>query len=349
MYTFLRKFTFIAYTHLMEIMQRIFLIIFLSVFIIETQAQNRDAVFNFLNLPVSTRANALGGNNISVIENDLALVFQNPAFLGQEMDMSVNIGYMFYVADIGSGSVIFAKAAGTRSAWGIGVNYVGYGNMKETTIDNIIIGDFSAKDMCINSFFSRDLTEKLRGGVTAKFIYSSYDIYSSIGLAVDVGLSYYDKDHDLSLGFIGKNLGRQITAYNEEIQPLPWDIQLGMTKRLSHAPIRFSLTAQQLYQWKFDPVIEGQTNDDSFTSTLFKHILFGIEFIPSENFWIGLGYNPKMASDMKLEQGNKMGGFSFGAGIRVKAFDIGASVSQFHPSATSFHINVGVSLSEMKL
>ncbi len=330
-------------------MKNKFLIILLFFYVTAIQAQDRDAVFNFLDLPVSVRADALGGNNVSVVENDLSLVFNNPAFLGQEMDKSVSLGYTSYIADIGSGSVAFAKALGTRSAWGVGVNYVGYGNMKETTVDNIILGDFSAKDMCINGFFSRDLTEKLRGGVTAKFIYSSLDQYSSIGLAVDVGLSYYDSEHDFSAGLVGKNLGAQVDPYYEESQPLPWDIQLGITKRLSHAPIRFSITAQQLYTWKFNPVIEGEINDDSFVSTLFKHLLFGVEFMPTESFWVGLGYNPKMASDMKIEQGNKMGGFSFGAGIRVKAFNFGASVSQYHPSATAFHINVGINLAEMNL
>ena len=136
-------------------------------------AQEGKSVFDFLQLPTSVRATALGGTNVSIIENDLSLVFQNPAFLGQEMDLSLSAGYLSYVADIGVGNVAFAKALGQRSAWGVGFVYANYGKMLETTSDQSILGDLNASDICGNIFFSRDLTDKIRGGVAAKFIYSN--------------------------------------------------------------------------------------------------------------------------------------------------------------------------------
>ena len=309
-------------------------------------AQEGSTIFNFLSFPTSARAGALGRTNISIVENDASLIYHNPALLGPEMDKNVNLNYLFYIADIGMGSATFTKALGERSAWGVGFNYINYGDMLKTDNTGTINGDLPAKDICGNLFFSRDLTDRLRGGITAKFIYSPYDEYTSMGLGVDLGLSYYNKEKQFSFGLVGKNLGRQIKAYDEEYAELPWEIQLGMSKRLENAPIRFSVTATNLNRWDYK-TIEGE--DQKFFTTLLDHFIVGFDFLPSDNLWVALGYNARVGSDMKLQQGNRMGGFSIGAGLNVKAFKISCSVAQYHPSATSFMVSFTTSFSEPKL
>ncbi|MDR1371474.1 MAG: type IX secretion system protein PorQ [Dysgonamonadaceae bacterium] len=309
-------------------------------------AQEGSTVFNFLGFPASARAGALGRTNVSIIENDVSLIYHNPAFLGPEMDKSVNLNYLFYISDIGMGSATFAKAIGEKNTWGIGFNYANYGKMIKTDKEGIINGDLPAKDICGNLFFSHDLTDRLRGGVTAKFVYSPYDEYTSIGLGVDLGLSYYNKEKQFSVGLVGKNIGRQVKAYDEEYAEMPWDIQLGMSKRLEHAPIRFSLTAVNLNHWDYKKT-DGK--DQKFFTTFLNHFIVGLDFLPSDNLWIALGYNAKVGSDMNLQQGNRMGGFSIGAGLNVKAFKISCSMAQYHPSATSFMVSLTTSLSEVKL
>jgi len=309
-------------------------------------AQEGKSAFDFLQLPASVRAAALGGTNVSIIENDLSLVFQNPAFLGQEMNMTLSAGYLSYISDISLGNVAFAKALGERSAWGVGFIYANYGNMQETSEDNVVLGKLNASDICGNIFFSRDLTEKIRGGVAAKFIYSNYAYNTAIGVGVDLGLSYYDKDKNLSIGLVGKNLGRQIKSYETELANLPWEIQLGISQKLAHAPVRYSITGVQLNQW---PFYNLQGEKDDFATSFFKHFLFGVDLLLSDNFWVSLGYNVKRSSDLHLSSGNQFGGFSIGAGLKVKAFAFGCSVGQYHPSATSFMLNISTSLAEMKL
>ncbi|NDW09628.1 hypothetical protein D0T56_08200 [Dysgonomonas sp. 520] len=83
-----------------------------------------------------------------------------------------------------------------------------------------------------------------------------------------------------------------------------------------------------------------------FFSVLMKHLVFGVDIIPSDNFWIGVGYNPKVHSDMKIQDGNKWGGWNAGAGLRVKRFNIGFTLAQFHPDATSYHFSLGIDLSK---
>ncbi len=300
-------------------------------------AQEGNAAFDFLRLPYSVRASALGGKNISTIENDPSNAFQNPGLLGPEMGRGVTVNYLSYLAGVNAASAIFEKSAGERSAWGVGVFYLDYGKFKETTEENVILGDMGLKDICVNVIYSHDLTEKIRGGVTAKVIYSSFVEYTSVGLGVDLGLSYYNPDNEFSWGLTAKNLGGQIKAYHEDFYPMPLDIQFGITKKLPHAPIRFSITAVQLNRWK-SYNLHGEK--DSFGTNFIKHFIFGIDLIPTESFWISAGYNVKTSLDMSLEGNNKFGGFSVGAGIRVRAFEVGASVAKYHPSATSLMIGL---------
>jgi len=317
---------------------------------VKVHAQNGEKVYRFLNLPTSTHVNALGGNNVSLVDNDISLVFHNPALLGDEMNMNVNVNYMSYIADIGSGSGIFGKSINEISSFAVGMTYIDYGDFDKMTAEQISDGSFSAKDFAISGVYSRDLTPFLRGGVTAKFIYSSYDSYSSTAIGFDVGLSYYNEDKSFSAGLVLKNLGAQLSTYQDKRVGLPWDVQLGLTKRIPNAPIRFSLTGVYLTQWDFERIDNAnavERSDDNFTKTLFKHMVLGVDLLPSDNMWIGVGYSPKAHSDMKITDGNKWGGWNLGAGVRIKRFNVGFSFAQYHPSATSYHFSFSMDISKM--
>jgi len=325
-------------------------ILLFSLLFLPAWAQNGDEVFNFLRYPTSARANALGGNTVALIERDPSLVFHNPGLLGGEMDGMINLNYMNYISDINVGSALFTKAFRERGAWGIGATYINYGNFKEALPESTVIGTFSANDVSLNGFFSYDLSDRWRGGLSLKFLYSGFADYSSMGLAVDAGLSYYDVDKAFSFGIALKNIGAQLKPYEDDRQKLPWDIQMGITKMMNHAPIRFSLTAMYLNRWKFDYIddADAEYDGDSFFKRLAKHFVLGVDFVPSENFWVGVGFNPKRNMDMKLQGGNTLSGFSAGAGVKIKMFDVGVSVAKYHPSAMSMMVTVSTTISDFK-
>ncbi|MDR0794632.1 MAG: type IX secretion system protein PorQ [Tannerella sp.] len=325
---------------------------FALVLSLSLSAQTGGDVFSFLRLPASSHANALGGHTVSLIERDPSLVFHNPALLGGEMDGMANLNYMNYVSNIHAGSAIYTKSVGERGAWGIGAVYFNYGTMKEVSADHVIMGSFAPQNISLNAFYSIDLSEKWRGGFVFKMLYSGFVEYSSFGLASDAGLSYFDSDKELSFGIVLKNIGAQLKAYDSRRERMPWDIQMGLTKKMNHAPIRISITAMYLNQWKFNYVDESLNKkmlDDGFIRTLGKHLVFGVDFIPSQNFWIGVGFNPKVNMDMKLITGNGLGGFSAGGGLKVSGFDISASVARYHPSALSLMLSISTSLSGSSL
>jgi hypothetical protein len=308
-------------------MKYTFYTLFLILTTLQASAQQGDEVFSFLRYPVSPRVNALGGYNVSLDEPDPSLIFGNPGLLGAEMDKKVSLSYMNFFSTINMGSALYTKAVNDNGAWAAGVNFISYGTFKQTNAENITEGEFTVEDISLNAIYAHDLSDKWRGGITFKFLYSSLERYTSIGLAADAGLSYYDSERNLSFGLTLNNFGAQIKSYYDKRYPLPWDIQAGFSKRLAHAPFRLSVTAISLNRLKL-PFLE--------------HFAAGVDFIPSDNFWLALGYNPKTAHDMKLETGNALGGWSAGAGIRINTFDVGVSLARYHPSALS--LLVGISM-----
>ena len=164
-------------------------ILILFVVTLSVSAQNGSEAYTFLRFPTSTRANALGGHTVALVERDPSLIFHNPALLGAEMDGMINLNYMNYISDINVGSALFTKAHGEKGAWGVGATFISYGDIKEVLPDNVVTGaSLSAKDISVNGFYSRDLNERWRGGLSLKFLYSGLADYTSIGLCVDAGL-----------------------------------------------------------------------------------------------------------------------------------------------------------------
>ena len=78
-----------------------------------------------------------------------------------------------------------------------------------------------------------------------------------------------------------------------------------------------------------------------------RHLVLGLEFLPSDNMYIGLGYNHNVRTDMSTSQRNFLSGLSLGAGMKVKSFGFGVAFAQPHTGATTFMLNLTTSLGEL--
>lgn len=317
-------------------------------------AQDGSTAYNFLNHTSSSRIYGLGGVNISTVEDEVSITDQNPALLGPEMSMQTAINYMRYVGESNFAGLRFAHSAGERAAWSAGIQYFGYGNMTHTDQTGAILGEFSAKDVVFSGSFSHDITERLRGGITLKYVYSSYEEYTAMALATDLGINYYDPERDLSLSLVVANLGGQIKRFNDSYDRLPIDVRLGWTQSFGTLPLRFSVTAWNLTKWSL-PYYDGGDGSagkepeikDSFGSNLFRHLIFGVDFVPNDRFYIALGYNYKTRTDMNTYSRSFISGFSLGAGMNVRRFNVGLALAQPHTGATTFMLNLNLNLAEI--
>ncbi len=305
-------------------------------------AQGGEYAFNFLRLPYSSRAAGLGGSNISVIDDDISLSLHNPALLINVTDKTINLSYMTYMSDSKIAGISFNKVLGERSTGAISARYVDYGEFEGYTEDNIYTGTFNAKDMEFILTYSYLLGEKWSGGVSGKFIYSKYEAMSALALGVDLGINYYDQDTDFSASLVFKNLGGQVKAFQEHYEKMPVDVQLGFTKRLTHAPIRISATLTDLNKWDKKDFYNADGSEDNVGELLLKHIILGADFIISNNFYASVGYNYRMGKELSAG-GSKWNGFSAGAGLHINKVKLSASYSNLHVSSASLLFNLAYS------
>lgn len=314
-------------------MKKVVIVFILALMAISSSAQDSRDVYNFLRLPVSAHAAALGGDNVTIIEDDPTLIFHNPALISNVSDMSINLNFMTYMKGAKTASASFVKAAGERGTWGASAQYMDYGSMKQTTADNQDLGNFSAKDIAVAGTYSYLLTNSLAGGVTARFISSSIAGYNSMAVGVDLGLNYTDSTYSWSVSLVAKNLGGQVKAYDEEFEKIPFDLQLGVSKQLGNAPIRFSATLSRLNHWDV---------------SLLKHLAIGADVFLGDNVYIAGGYNFRRASEMTISEADGESahgaGLSIGAGLQLERFKLQLGYGKYHVSASSLLVNVTYSL-----
>jgi len=307
-------------------------------------AQSGDDVYQFLNIPASVSAAGVGGNSVSSAEKDLNLTFHNPAILSVDMNNELAVGYMRYISDINIGTAAYAHKLNEKSILMLGIRYVDYGSMLWTTPSDEILGNTYAQDFALTGAYSFLLSDKWRAGANLSLINSSLDEYNSIAIATDLGLYYTDPSKNISAGLVLKSLGAQIVSYDQTYERMPFDIQIGVSKKLAHAPIRFTLTAQNLTEMDLAYFTGDSTNKDPFVAKFFKHIIGGVEFIPSDNFLLSLGYNYRRSSELKINQRTAFGGFSAGFSMKVKKLRVGASFAKYHISGSTLQMTLSTNM-----
>lgn len=309
-------------------------VVLMTLFTTITRAQESQTGYNFLRLPVSAHAAALGGDNITLIEDDEALIFNNPALLSTVSDKTINLNYMNYMEGVNTASAAFSRIVRERASWAVSAQYVDYGSMKEMDENNVQTGTFSARDISLAGYFSYLLSAKIAGGICAKFITSYIGDYNSIAMGVDLGLNYYEPESEWSVSIVAKNLGGQLKAYDQEYERMPIDVQVGVSKRLLHTPFRFSATLVDLNHWDY---------------SFIDHAVVGVDLLLGSGIWVGGGYNFRRADEMAIEddegtESSHAAGLSVGAGVYLERLKLNLAYGKYHVSSGSLVINLAYTL-----
>ncbi|MBR1379484.1 MAG: type IX secretion system protein PorQ [Bacteroidaceae bacterium] len=300
-------------------------LLILSTAFIAIHAQTGDTGYQFLQVPTSAHSAALGGVNVSIIEDDPTLMFTNPALLANVSDKTLNLNFTSYISSTSKLSAAFAKQAGERGTWAVAAMLLNYGTMTETNENFEELGEFSAKDISVQGGYTYLFSDRWSGGVQGKVIMSNYGEFKSTALGVDLGINYYDVDHGLSFSLVGQNLGGQVKALYEKNEKLPFNLVAGISKDLANAPIRLSLTFDNITDWDEKKPI--------------NHLTFGADIFPSSTTWVAVGYNPRRGNEMKIGDSKHWAGLSLGAGLTLKKLKVGLAWGKYHVAASSLIIN----------
>ena len=263
--------------------------------------------------------------------------------------------YVNYLADIMYGYAAYSRTYNNLGTFAFGIHYIDYGDFIYVPEESAVpTGTFSAKEYAFNMTFGRMITSNLNAGATLKPIFSSLETYKSFGLLLDLGTTYISNNKNFTTSLLIKNIGGQITTYYEgaERESVPFDIQLGITYKLEHAPFRILATAQHLTDWNIR--YEKQNTDDNlqesisenFLDKAFNHFTVGAELFPIRNFTIRLGYNHLRKKELSLEDMPSTVGLSWGFGIKISKFNLSYGSAKYHLAGASNHFSVSVNLAE---
>ena len=319
------------------------------------QTLGGSATYNFLKLPSSPVLSALGGVNASFVLDDAGLAAHQPALLNKGLHSQVGLSFNNYFAGVKAYHLSGAyHQERLNTTFGGSVFFIDYGNIPQTDAAGNTEGAFRPKDYVVQFSGGRRYGEKWHYGVSGKFIHSNYGQYRSSGLAFDVGVLFSDTARLISVGLLAKNMGAQLSTYSGQREDLPFDLQIGITKKLAKAPLGFSVTAQQVHQ--FDLVYEDTlfNSENNFPSNktafnkVFNHFVFATHIYLGRHLQLAVGYNRLRREELNLgSAGNGLNGFSGGFNARFRKVHIQYARSYFQRSYAYNQLGINLLLNEL--
>lgn len=319
-----------------------------------------NGTYAFLDLPPSARGTALGGNVLHIKDHDLNNAFQNPALLNREMDHAVAFNTMNYLSDINYGYAAYGKDAGKAGTFGIGMLYVNYGDFTAADETGSVTGTFTASEYAFNAGWGRQYDRHFSYGVNLKGIVSHLESYRSSGIATDIGGSYADSASSFCAGLVLKNIGTQLSTYVPgHKEPLPFEIQAGISKRLKHAPFRYSIVLHNLQKFDLtytDPDEQAQEVDlvtgepikkeAGFANKAARHVIIGVEALLSKNFSLRAAYNHQKRKELAIDEKGSTVGFSWGFGLRIKKISLSYGSARYHLAGSTNQFSIALNLND---
>lgn len=329
------------------------------------------SVYNFMNLPVSARLNALGGENVAIQDGDISMAFMNPALLCGSTDkvLQLNFAYLFegtmfgsalYGHNFGRSKIERPTANGEPDKpnyFAAGIHYMNYGKMPYADANgNLTGGTFTAQDILIDLMYARQLGPMFTVGVALKPIYSVYDTYTAFALGADVGGHFQTRDSALHVGLTLRNIGWQLKGFytlenGQKRESLPLNLEMGLSYRIKHAPIRLSMTIHNMQCWDLNAQhtnLGAEEANVKWYDMMFRHTIFAIDIVPKSNrFYLTVSYNHRRRAEMELKDQRSIAGFAFGGGVRIYKFNVGFAMSQYTKSCFTYQATLSLDINSM--
>ena len=314
------------------------------------------STYQFLNLLNSPRQAALGGKVVTNYDYDPTQALFNPASINPAMDNQLSVNFVDYLGDVSYGTVAYAYLWDRRTqVLHIGVTYINYGKFDGYDEQGNETSTFSGGEVALSFGHARNIAfTNFHIGGNLKLISSKLEQYSSFGIATDVALMYIYEAWDLNVTAVARNIGTQITPYEDTYEKLPFEVILGISQTLQNVPIRWHFTLENMQRWKVafanpnrdENDLEGNTNSEkiSFIDHLFRHMIFGIELFPEKGFNIRLGYNVRRAEELRIIEQRSFAGLSAGFSIKLNKLRLSYSYSKFSSAAASNYFGLNINL-----
>jgi hypothetical protein len=301
----------------------------------------------------------MGGDFLSIKDADINLALSNPSLIVPELNNQLTLNFVDYFSDINYGFISYGRSFEKLGSFVGSVQYIDYGRFTYANDAGETAGNFKAGETALIIGWGRQLDSTFSIGANFKTIFSAFESYNSFGLAVDVA-GTYQNEHGFAASLLARNIGTQIITYdNGSREPLPFDLQIGMSKKLKHIPFRYSILLTNLHKWdltyddptklKTDPFTGEKIKEDKFMDFLdktFRHVIVGVEFIPTRNFSVRLGYDYRQRQELKVDSKLSTVGLSWGFGFRISKFQFNYARKAYHLAGSPNFISISTNLSD---
>jgi hypothetical protein len=314
------------------------------------------SAFTFINQSNSAKVAGLGGYLITKSDNDPNLIINNPAVLNAEMKRNLALSYTPYFAGIFNTNLAYAFQIPQAGMFGVSLQYINYGSATATDVSGASIGTVSANDFCLGATKSHTLGNYSLG-ITFKYVGSQLANTSAFALMMDLGAFYKHPVRQMTVGLVAKNVGLAIKSYGTNKTALPIDIQLAITYKPPHMPIRFTGTLHHLNKYDityYDPnyIVSYDYNNQpvyqniSVADKLFSHLSIGAELILGKNLNLMAGYNHLQRTALSTDQYGGLTGFSMGGMLRIKSFEFAYTRSFAAPANSTDYFSLSINFNK---
>jgi len=337
-------------------MKKLLFILFLVLSNITFSQVGGEHAYNFLNVTTSARQAALGGEVLTLYD-DVNQPLWNPSTINKELDNHLSASFVDFLADINYGSLSFAHLINRRfGTLHAGITYVNYGKFIAADENGVETGTFNARDLAFSLGYAYRIPKSnFYSGANIKLISSSIENFTSSGVALDFGLTYFDYTKPYIFTAVIRNVGYQISPFDEVRETLPMEIAIGASYKLEDVPLQWHITINSLQKWNISvqnpsdtqTTIGGETTNNkiSFINNAFRHITVGAEFFPEKGFNLRLGYNFRRGRELRLTDSRTFAGLSAGFGLKMNRVKLNYAFTKFHPvsNTNTFTLNINLS------
>ena len=315
-----------------------------------------NATYQFLNLMSSPRQAALGGKVITNVDYDVTQALYNPATINVEMDNQLALNYANHLGDIRYGTAAYAYTVDRRTqTFHAGVTYINYGNFEGYDENGNSTGDFTANEAALSIGYALQIGfSDFYAGANVKLISSKLEQYNSFGAALDFGVIYINEYLDFNAALAVRNIGTQLTTYAGLNEPLPFEIDFGMSQTLENVPIRWHLTLENLQQWPIATANPARATTDlngnqaqekvGFLSQLIRHTLLGVELFPKKGFNLRMGYSFRRAEELRIIDQRNFSGLSFGIGLKFNKLRFSYTHARYSLASNTSFLGMQINL-----
>ena len=331
---------------------------------VNAQVVGGQHTFEFLRLSNAPHVSALGGISVANPDADIALVLQNPALMRPGLHNELEMTYTGYYADIKIYNLQYGwHAQKINTSFFFGTQFINYGDITQTNSLGETEGTFHGRDYALTFGASRKYLNNWRYGADIKLAHSFYGAAQAGAVLTDIGINYYDSTNLIDFGATAKNMGVMVNKYTDAnpAEPMPFDLQLGISKRFKHVPLRLLATVHHLYEWDVrynNPEDLAATttlgssdtvtdNKSHFSDKLFRHFIFGAELALGKHILVSSSYNYLHRKELALSTQPGAAGFAFGLGINLNKFKIHYARSYYHIAGPYNEISITMALNKL--